>query len=385
MKKLWITLPAFAPDYSGVCSAFFELGGLSVIHDASGCTGNYTGYDEPRWYGSNARVCCSGLREIDAVLGRDDKLIEEVLYACGDLNPTMIAVMGSPVPMVIGTDMAGIARELESRSGLPAFGFDTSGLFLYNKGVSEAMTALIRRFTQPAEQTVPRGINILGMTPLDFSLNSNADDLSALLKRRGFEPLGRLMMGVTSEQIRGLARARANLVVTQAGLDTARLLRQTYGTPYVAGLPLSDGGDVCELLEQTLADGQNRSLSDPAQEGGILLVTEQLLGNALRRAILRHDPKARVTVGTMFGLDRVLAAPGDLDIPDEESLRRILCAGRFSKLVGDPLFFDLIAPEDKIRFYPLPHPAISSKLYWDQVPAWLGTEMEAFIHSIITE
>ena len=79
MRKLWITLPALAPDYSGVCSAMFELGGLSVIHDASGCTGNYTGYDEPRWYGSKSAVFCSGLREIDAVLGRDDKLIDQIV------------------------------------------------------------------------------------------------------------------------------------------------------------------------------------------------------------------------------------------------------------------------------------------------------------------
>ena len=50
MRKLCIKLPPFAPDYSGVCSALYELGGMSVIHDASGCTGNYTGFDEPRWY-----------------------------------------------------------------------------------------------------------------------------------------------------------------------------------------------------------------------------------------------------------------------------------------------------------------------------------------------
>ena len=40
MEQLWITLPAFAPDYSGVCSAMFDLKGLTVVHDASGCTGN---------------------------------------------------------------------------------------------------------------------------------------------------------------------------------------------------------------------------------------------------------------------------------------------------------------------------------------------------------
>ncbi|MFQ9086536.1 MAG: hypothetical protein ACLR6H_07100 [Roseburia sp.] len=49
---------------------FFDLGGIIVMHDASGCTGNYTGYDEPRWIGSKSAVFCSGLRRIDAVMGK---------------------------------------------------------------------------------------------------------------------------------------------------------------------------------------------------------------------------------------------------------------------------------------------------------------------------
>ena len=70
-------LPPFAPDYSGVCSTLFELNGIVVIHDAGGCTGNYTGYDEPRWYGSKSAIFCSGLREMDAVLGLDNDFIEK--------------------------------------------------------------------------------------------------------------------------------------------------------------------------------------------------------------------------------------------------------------------------------------------------------------------
>ena len=70
MKNVWMYLPPFAPDYSGVCSALFELNGLLVIHDAAGCTGNYTGFDEPRWYGSSRAIYCSGIRKTDVVFGR---------------------------------------------------------------------------------------------------------------------------------------------------------------------------------------------------------------------------------------------------------------------------------------------------------------------------
>lgn len=383
MKKLWIDLPAFAPDYSGVCSALYELGGLCVIHDASGCTGNYTGYDEPRWYGGSGKVFCSGLREIDAVLGRDDKLIEEILYAAEDLRPTMLTVLGSPVPMVIGTDMDGIARELEDRSGLPAFGFQTNGLSLYNKGAAQAMTALLRRFAEPVGHQVSRGVNLLGMTPLDLGAGSNAGDLAACIAQGGFTILGRLMMGVTLEQLRAAGQAQANLVVAQAGLAAAKLLQRRFGTPYAAALPLGDGTAALRLLDQVMEDGVSRHLSDPAEEGDILIVAEQLLGNALRHAVLTRDPGRRVTVATMFGLDPALASVGDLDLPTEEDLRLALASGRFRVLVGDPLFEQLMLEEHPMVFRALPHPAVSSKLYWDQVPKYLGAEMEALIETIL--
>ena len=48
MAVLSIYLSPFAPDYSGVSSVLFDLHTVTAMHDASGCTGNYTGYDEPK-------------------------------------------------------------------------------------------------------------------------------------------------------------------------------------------------------------------------------------------------------------------------------------------------------------------------------------------------
>lgn len=55
MSSLSKILPAYTPDLGGVCSALFELGGMLIIHDAAGCTENYTTYDEPA--GSAATLC----------------------------------------------------------------------------------------------------------------------------------------------------------------------------------------------------------------------------------------------------------------------------------------------------------------------------------------
>lgn len=383
MEQLWITLPALAPDYSGVCSAMFDLGGICVIHDASGCTGNYTGYDEPRWYGSSSKIFCSGLREIDAVLGRDDKLIDNVIKAGDLINPAMYTIIGSPVPMVIGSDMKGIAYEIEEKTGIPSFGFDTNGLGLYNKGVSMAMCELIGRFTKKKEEKIPRGINVLGTTPLDLSANKNADDLHKKIESFGFQIVGRMMMGAKIQQIEDLAKAEVNLVVTESGMEAAKLLKRKFGIPYVVGMPLGNEVDVWEALEKTLQDKEDRIICDEGKEGDILIVGEQVLANSIRRAIINKNPEAKVAVGSMFGLNKQIAGKGDLNIAGEESLVELLYSGKYKVLVGDPLMEDLLSEESGVRMVKLPHVALSSKLYWDEAVHLLREEMNQLMEKII--
>ena len=376
MKNLWISLPAYAPDYSGICSAFFDLGGISVIHDASGCTGNYTGYDEPRWFGSGAKVFCSGLREIDAVMGDDEKLLNNTIRAGSLFPPSVYAVIGSPVPMVIGSDMRGIARELEERTGVPAFGFPANGLRLYDRGISDALCALIRRFAKPAGSVIPRGVNLLGTNPLDLGAGKNAADLEEALSAGGFTVVGKMMIGASLEQVAALSRAQVNLVVTVSGFNAAKLLWELYGIPYVVGMPLAGCDDVFSALEATLLDGQCRVIRDDAGDG-VLIVGEQVIADSLRRAIRNRAPQLGVTVASMTAFEDELAGKGDLAVPEEEQIIDLLESGRFHTLIGDPVFGDILP--DHMRLISMPHPALSSRLYWDEVPAFLGTGMKELV------
>ena len=77
MKGLLKYVSPFAPDQSGAVSVFYELGGITVICDAGGCTGNICGFDEPRWFLKKSALFSAGLRDMDAILGRDDRLVEK--------------------------------------------------------------------------------------------------------------------------------------------------------------------------------------------------------------------------------------------------------------------------------------------------------------------
>ena len=110
MRGLRKYLTPFAPDQSGAVSVLYELGGIIVICDAGGCAGNVCGFDEPRWFEQKSAVFSAGLRDMDAILGRDDRLVAKLVDAAEKVEAGFAAIVGTPVPAVIGTDHQALRR-----------------------------------------------------------------------------------------------------------------------------------------------------------------------------------------------------------------------------------------------------------------------------------
>ena len=132
MKRSYKIIPIYTADVSGVCSALYELGGMTVMHDPSGCNSTYNTHDEIRWYDQDSMIYISGLTEIDAVMGNDEKLIRDIEIAAEELKPKFIALAGSPIPYMNGTDFEAIAKILEQISGFRHFPFlQTACMIMY--------------------------------------------------------------------------------------------------------------------------------------------------------------------------------------------------------------------------------------------------------------
>ena len=365
MATLSIYLPPFSPDYSGVASALFALPCITVLHDASGCTGNYTGYDEPRWYGSQSPIFCSGLREIDAVLGDDEKLINKVIEAQKSIQAQMVAIIGSPVPMIVGCDYNGIAREITAETGLPAFGFDTTGTQYYDKGIALACNTLLTHFSQESKEVKPLRINLLGLNAIDFAQGNTSTDLLELLQAKGYE-IGVVMpYALTIEGMKHIAEASVNLVVSTSGIETAKLLQATYGTPYFVGLPY--GKEATEhffhQLEQVRVhkvSNHFHTFSTAAEKTSCLIVGEQVASNALRSALQDKNPTFSIEVGTLFGLNKELAEPKDRNLATEWEIIQTVNNPQYNLIVADPLLCKLIR-KPEIKHIPLAHYGVSSK------------------------
>ncbi len=376
MAAISIYLPPFSPDYSGVSSVLFDLNTVTAMHDASGCTGNYTGYDEPRWYGSKSGIFCSGLREIDAVLGDDEKLIQKMIYAAEDLKPELLALVGSPVPMVIGTDLVGTAAELEERTGIPSLGFDTTGTQYYDRGVAMAVIALLKKFAEKQDKIMGT-VNILGANPMDFPDGETMDDLKNLVRQAGYDIASVLSMGYDMESLKKSTSAQVNLVVSRAGFLIAEYMERTYQIPYLSGLPFGNQGKSRFLAELKAAAETGKSFvqngsSCCIEDGKILIIGEQTASNGIRLALEQEYGLDRIVVGCIFGKEEKLALPQDKNLPHERAIIEEINRPGYEMIIADPFMRELLPEESQKRFIDNPQYAVSSKIRVDETAHLIG-------------
>lgn len=343
MRGLRKYLTPFAPDQSGAVSVLFELGGIVVICDAGGCTGNVCGFDEPRWFEQKSAIFSAGLRDMDAILGRDDRLVAKLADVVQKIDATFVAVIGTPVPAVIATDYLALKRMSEKKIKLPILTVDTDGMELYDKGEEKAFLELFKIFAIEKYQAEDR-IGILGMTPQDVSDLDAADKIRDLYQQKYGKQAVCYCMGDGLEEIREASSVSRNIVVSPAALMTAKYLEKTFGTPYEIHYPLVD-----ELIPDVDYTGKE-----------VLIVHQQVIANSIRKELLKKGAK-RVQIASWFMMKKELLADGDVLLRDEDAYIELVQNGDFDIIFADGCMERMI-PEFKGIFVDTRHFAVSGKL-----------------------
>ena len=374
MKQTARIISTYSADTFGVCSALFELGGMVVMHDASGCNSTYTTHDEPRWYDMDSMVYISGLSEMEAIMGDDEKLIGDVVEAAIALQPKFIAIAGTPIPAMTGFDFTAAAEVIEERTGIPAFGFASTGMNTYVTGASMAFEGIARRFVKRnVEKTAHLSANILGVTPLDFSVNGSDKSIKKFLEKSGFEVLSCWAMGSTLEELSEAGRASVNLVVSSTGLGAAKALEEMFGIPYVVGTPigkvyqkalkekLTEAAEE-KVLEKSKTRTEGTILSDlPACE--IAVIGEGVTALSLAQAIeLEYDRGVKVLCATEC--DKAFSRKKDVQVSCEDEIAEALQG--IKMIIADPLYRPICPAA--ASFIPLPAENFSGRLYRKDIP-----------------
>ena len=386
MKQIASRISIYSADAFGVCSALYELGGLCVMHDASGCNSTYNTHDEPRWYDFDSMVYISGLSEMEAIMGDDQKFIDDIVYTAKELSPNFIAMAGTPIPTMIGTDFKAIANIIEKETNIPTFGFDTTGMHSYVSGAYKAFEALAKRFlkrndkesrAEQKESVDKEGrehqnsrikVNILGVTPLDFSINKSVEAMVDLLKENNFEVISTWAMGSSLEYIKNAGDADVNLVVSYSGMGAAKYMYENLNIPYVVGTPFGKefAKKVIEDLKEVKSTKENKISYDNRKidkDAEITIVGESIMSESLAYAISKEKNKT-VNVISSLETDEKLLLEGDKIAMFEDDIEK--CLKNSKTIIADPLFRP-ICPIDS-NFISLPHEAFSGRIYRDEIP-----------------
>ena len=371
MKQIASRISIYSADTFGVCSALYELGGLCVMHDASGCNSTYNTHDEPRWYDFDSMVYISGISEMEAIMGDDQKFIDDIIYTAKELNPKFIALAGTPIPTMIGTDFKAIANIVENETKIPTFGFNTTGMNSYVSGAYKTFEALSKRFLKRNDKesrAEKSRVNILGATPLDFSINNSIKSTVDLLKENDFDVISTWAMGSTLEDIKNSGNADVNLVISYSGMGAAKYMYEKFNIPYIVGTPFGKEFAkkiVADLKEAIITKENkisyiNRKIDKNPQ---ITIVGESIMSESLAYAISTEKNKT-VNVISTLETDKNLLLEGDKLKIYEDDIEKELKNSKI--IIADPLYRP-ICPLDS-NFISLPHEGFSGRIYRDEIP-----------------
>ena len=282
-------------------------------------TGNVCGVDEPRWFERKSAVFSAGLRDMDAILGRDDRLVAKLVDAAEKVEAGFAAVIGTPVPAVIGTDYQALKRMCEKKTDLPVLAVNTDGMELYDGGERKAYLELFKVFAREKLPVETGRVGILGMTPQDVSDLKAADKLREKFKSQGHQAVC-YGMGDGLDEVKKASSVEKNIVVSPAALECARYLEKTFGTPYEVGYPLVE-----ELVPDMEYAGKK-----------ILIVQQQVMAGSIREELQKRGADGEITVASWFSMEKDLLEEGDVPLKDEEDYMDLVEKGRYDVIFADP-------------------------------------------------
>lgn len=393
MRQIQTFTSTYTADVSGVPSALYELGGMSIMHDASGCNSTYNTHDEPRYYDSKSMVFITGLSEMEAIMGDDQKLVNDIIKAAKELKPRFIAIAGTPIPMITGCDIEANARVIELETKIPTFGINTNGMHSYVEGAGEALLHYAKAFVKKNIKKKSNSVNILGATPIDFSVNGQIESIKKFLESNGIKVISNFALGCDINEMANAGEASVNLVVSSVGIKIAEYLQNEFNTPYIVGVPYGNQMKQ-DLLNAIVGANSNVGASTASPQSvwasftspmflsdigskfkneKIYIIGESVTSKSLTKYIYyKYGHIAKVISAVELGntyhgdivknlnvRDNVALEKFDLHIEDEDNIAEAIKDAKM--VIADPLYKPIVP--SKAIFVNHPHEGFSGRLF----------------------
>lgn len=210
------------------------------------------------WYFGQPRVPSTYLDKRDYVYGSEEKISDAINFLKKEVNFELLVIVNSPGASLIGDDLERIAQSAIDSEKIITIDSPGYSLPLWT-GYSKACSMVIEKFSNMSldqkNNKNNKSVNILGSSIYQRDFNGDLAELERNLNLCGIDINCKLCAGSTLNDIKNLKNADLNIVLDKLyGLESAKLLKSKFKTPYVCNDGLLIGFSAMEELISEVCD-----------------------------------------------------------------------------------------------------------------------------------
>lgn len=380
-------LPRLAIDYSGIHALLYHLPADQILLSPGGCNQPIVEVDEHRDL-TKSRQYITKLDDIQVAMGFEQALNSKRLTTL-DLNSgaEFIAILGTAVPNIIGTNMRVISRRVEKITQKPCIFFESNGFELYAKAISKAYLKILPYVIEEEPAGTKKQVNLIGFHPF---VHGPDRIIRQILNLAHHEDIEFCLPGFaydTNARPKLSSKACLSIVISDEGLSLAQELQKTHRIPYEEVLPVSKTGrkKFIQVLDRYTgvggADEEDFEIAMTSQVDSsktLLILGEPFLSTCLGEVLAKDFHVEKVQVASLLERkdlarkDGLTAYKNIIFTTDEKDILDLIADS--DVILADPLIQEtLLAGKDK-AFIPLPYFGLSGREYADTDYDYIGNQ-----------
>ncbi|WP_305074667.1 nitrogenase iron-molybdenum cofactor biosynthesis protein NifE [Propionivibrio sp.] len=234
--------------FDGAQITLFPIADVAhIVHGPIACTGDSWDNRGTRTSGPafHRLGMTTDLSEQDIVMGRNEKkLFHAIRQAIDTYSPAAVFVYATCVTAMIGEDLPALCKDAAARWGVPVIPVDAAGFYGSKKlgdriaGQTMFDHVIGTREPDPVPESVQRpGITVHDVAMIaEYNIRGEFWHVAPLFDELGLRIVGSLSGDARFREVQTMHRAKASMVVcSNALLNVARQLKETWGVPYFEG------------------------------------------------------------------------------------------------------------------------------------------------------
>ena len=243
-------LPQLVIDYSVLHSFLYNMSVSVILLSPGGCNQPIREVDEYRDF-TKTNQYTTKLNDAQITLGIEEVINERLLFDL-DLDVDFIAVIGTAITNIIGTNLSMVSKKIESLVGKPVVFFNTNGFEFYPKAISEAYLKVLPFILEENFSTDKKKVNLIGFHPMIYGSDQFLIQLLDTLQHDQIQFCLPGLMNFEKAHSKLSKDACVSIILSGEGVKLGEQLKEMYDIPYEKLIPISESGmkDLFQVLEK---------------------------------------------------------------------------------------------------------------------------------------